>query len=62
MIRRFVMKNLFYPPEVLGSGKIQVSSDTDRMEVKYACPGRAPKEQSLLLLKNKRPSGCPESG
>lgn len=56
------MKNLFYSPEVLGSVKIQVSSDTDRMELKYAFPGRNQKEKSLLLLKNKRTSGFPESG
>ena len=62
MIRRFVMKNLFYSPEVLGFGKIQVSSDTGRMELKYACPGRNQKENILPLLKNKRTSEFPESG
>ena len=54
------MKNLFYSPKVSGSGKIQVSSDTGRMELKYACPKRNLKEKSLLLLKkqeNKRISG-----
>ena len=45
------MKNLFYFPKVLGSGRIQVSSDTNRMELKYACPKRN------LKGKNKRISG-----
>ena len=40
MTKRFVMKNLFYFPKVLGSGRIQVSSDTNRMELIYACPKR----------------------
>ena len=62
MTKRFVMKNLFYSPKVSGFGKIQVSPDTDRMELKYACPRRNLKEKSLLLLKNKRTSGFPESG
>jgi len=62
MTKRFVMKNLFYSPKVSGSGKIQVSSDTGRMELKYACPKRNLKEKSLLLLKSKRTSGFPESG
>ena len=51
------MKNLFYFPKVLGSGRIQVSSDTNRMELKYACPKRNLKGKSLLVLKNKRTSG-----
>jgi len=57
MTKRFVMKNLFYFPKVLGSGRIQVSSDTNRMELKYACPKRNLKGKSLLVLKNKRTSG-----
>lgn len=60
--KRFVMKNLFYFPKVLGSGRIQVSSDTNRMELKYACPKRNLKGKSLLVLKNKRTSGFPELG
>lgn len=56
------MKNLFYFPKVLGSGRIQVSSDTNRMELKYACPKRNLKGKSLLVLKNKRTSGFPELG
>jgi len=56
MTKRFVMKNLFYFPKVLGSGRIQVSSDTNRMELKYACPKRNLKGKSLLVLKNKRTS------
>ena len=62
MTKRFVMKNLFYFPKVLDSGKIQASSDTGRMGLKYACPKRNLKEKSLLVLKNKRTSGFPESG
>ena len=62
MTKRFVMKNLFYFPKVLGSGRIQVSSDTNRMELKYACPKSNLKGKSLLVLKNKRTSGFPESG
>ena len=62
MTKRFVMKNLFYFPKVLGSGRIQVSSDTNRMELKYACPKRNLKGKSLLVLKNKRTSGFPELG
>ena len=60
MTKRFVMKNLFYFPKVLGSGRIQVSSDTNRMELKYACPKRNLKGKSLLVLQkqeNKRISG-----
>ena len=40
----------------------RASSDTGRMGLKYACPKRNLKEKSLLVLKNKRTSGFPESG
>ncbi len=39
MTKRFVMKNLFYFPKVLGSGRIQVSSDTNRIKVEHAIGG-----------------------
>ena len=62
MTKRFVMKSLFYSPKASDSGKIQVSSDIGRMELKYAYPRRNLKEKSLLPLKNKRTGGFPESG
>ena len=49
------MKNLFYFPKVLGSGRIQVSSDTNRMELK-----KKPKGKELTCVEkqeNKRISG-----
>ena len=54
------MKNLFCSPKASGFGKIQVSSDTEQMALKYACPRRSLKGKSLLPLKkqeNKRISG-----
>ena len=54
------MKNLFYSPEVLGSGKIQVSSDTDRMGVEICMPRKKPKGKELTAVEkqeNKRISG-----
>ena len=62
MTKRFVTKNLFCSPKASGFGRIQVSSDTGRMALKYACPRRDLKGKSLLLLKNRRTSGFPESG
>ena len=50
----FVMKNLFYFPKVLGSGRIQVSSDTNRMELKYACPKMKPKGKELTCVEKSR--------
>ena len=56
MTKRFVKKSLFYSPKILGYGKIQVSSDTDQMELKYISPKR-PKEKELTSIEkqeNKR--------
>ena len=54
------MKSLFYSPKVLGSGKIQVSSDTDRMEFEIYMPKKKPKGKELTSVakqENKRISG-----
>lgn len=54
------MKNLFYFPKVLGSGRIQVSSDTNRMELKLCMPKKKPKGKELTCVEkqeNKRISG-----